>query len=165
METAMKSSRVSTRLLCLLGANQVTQPFNLNLSQEAFTKVQLVYMQTEKVNTGSLLRKYFQAKYTRAKRLKKKQTKLPLIFKPILMKIKPHLATQCQCCKASAPRLPSLPGTRIFKGRVHLSLFELYDQEVFSKWINRMRWLIEVRMSVQLFIESSFLVQVHWDKI
>lgn len=52
----------------------MTQPFNLNLSQEAFTKVQLVYMQTEKANTGSLLRKYFQAKYTWAKRLKKKKT-------------------------------------------------------------------------------------------
>lgn len=51
----------------------MTQPFNLNLSQEVFTKVQLVYMQTEKANTGSLLRKYFQAKYTRAKRLKKKK--------------------------------------------------------------------------------------------
>lgn len=53
----------------------MTQPFNLNLSQEAFTKVQLVYMQTEKANTGSLLRKYFQAKYTWAKRLKKKKNK------------------------------------------------------------------------------------------
>lgn len=70
----MHSSRVSTPLLCLLGANQVTQPFNLNLSQEAFTKVQRVYTQTEKANTGSLLRKYFQAKYTWAKRLKKKTT-------------------------------------------------------------------------------------------
>lgn len=108
----------------------MTQPFNLDLSQEAFTKVQLVYMQTEKANTGSLLRKYFQAKYTQAKRLKKK---IPLIFKPILMKIKQQLAMRCQCCKASALRLPSLPGTRIFKGRVHLSLLELNDQEVFSK--------------------------------
>lgn len=130
----MHSSWVSTLLLCLLGANQVTQTFNLNLSQEAFTKVQLIYMQTEKVNTGSLLRKYFQAKYTWAKRFLKKNTP---DFQTNLYEIKQHLTRQCQCCKASAPRLPSLLGTKIFKSRVHLSLFELHvpahDQEVFSK--------------------------------